>query len=71
MATRIYKVTTATGTRLVDAAVRANALAFVARDEITCEVASGHDIALLITSGVKVESTTGPGQFDLLEAAEA
>ena len=71
MATRIYKVTTATGTRLVDAAVRANALAFVARDEITCEVASGHDIALLVSSGVKVESTTGPGTLDLLESEAA
>ena len=65
MASRIYKVTTPSGTRLVDAAVKANAIAFVARDEIKVEVATGHDIAVLVGSGIKVEFTTTPANKDL------
>ena len=69
MATRIYKVTTPNGVRLIDAAIKTNAIAFVARDEISVEVASGHEIAALVSKGVKVESVSGPGTPDLFEGA--
>jgi len=67
MATRIYKVTTPKGIRLVDAAIKTAALAYVAKDEITVEVASGHEIATLVGQGVKVESISGAGTKDLFQ----
>lgn len=70
MATRIYKVTTPKGARLIDAGVKAQALAFVAKDEITIEVASGHEIASLVATGTKVESINGPGNKDLFQEGQ-
>jgi hypothetical protein len=67
MASRLYKVSTPKGVRLIDAGVKAQALAFVAKDEIVIEVASGHEIASLVASGVKVESINGPSNKDLFQ----
>lgn len=71
MATRIYRVTSPSGTRLVDAAVKANAVAFVASEEISAAVATGHEIAELVSAGVKVERTTAPANLDLFESEPA
>ena len=65
--TRIYRVTSPAGTRLIDASVKANAVAFVARAEITAEVATGHEIAELVGSGIKVEFIGGPATVDLFQ----
>lgn len=67
MATRIYKVTTPKGVRLIDAAIKTAAIGFVAKDEITVEVASGHEIATLVGQGVKVESISGAGTKDMFQ----
>jgi len=69
VASRLYKVTTPKGVRIIDAGIKAQALAWVAKDEITIEVASGHDIAQLVAAGVKVESINGPGTKDMFEDA--
>ena len=68
--TRIYKVTTPSDVHLIDASTKANAIAFVARLEIQCEVASGHDIAILVAAGITVEHTNAPAQIDLLEGID-
>lgn len=67
MAKRIYKITTPKGSRLVDASIKAQALAHVVKDEITVEIATGHDIAALVSSGVKVERIGEPDTVDLFE----
>lgn len=67
MATRIYKVTTPKGVRLIDAAIKAAAIGFVAKDEIAIEVASGHEIATLVASGVMVEAVSGAGTKDMFQ----
>jgi hypothetical protein len=67
--TRIYRVTSPAGTRLIDAAVKANAIAFVAKDEIKIEVATGHEIADLVAKGIRVESISGPSTGDLFQQA--
>lgn len=71
MASRIYKVTTPLGVRLIDALVKQNAIAFVAREQITAEVATGHDIAELVGAGIKVERTTAPSNNELFEGQAA
>ena len=71
MATRIYRVTSPSGVRLVDASVKANAVAFVAKEEISAEVATGHEIAELVGAGVKVERTTALTNLDLFEKEPA
>ena len=68
---RIYKVTSPGGTRLIDASVKANAVAFVAKAEITAEVATGYDIAELVGKGVKVESISGVSTKDLFQEGVA
>lgn len=67
MATRIYRVNTPKGSRLVDASIKAQALAHVVKDEITIEIATGHEIAKLVSGGVKVEHIGGPGTVDMLQ----
>lgn len=71
MASRLYKVTTPKGVRLIDAGIKAQALAFVAKDEITIEVASGHEIADLVARGTKVEPISGPSTVDMFQGAQA
>lgn len=69
MATRIYVVTTPKGKRLIDAVVKAQALAHVVKDEISVEIADGHQIAELVASGVKVERIGGPSTVDMFQPA--
>lgn len=71
MATRIYRVTSPSGIRLVDAANKSTAVAFVTREEISAEVATGHEIAELVGNGTKVERTTCPATADMFEAEPA
>lgn len=54
-ATRIYAVSTTTGTRLVEAPNKSQAINHVARDTITAKVAEQRTIVALIGDGVKVE----------------
>lgn len=65
MATRIYKVTTQKGVRLIDASIKTAALSHVAKDEIQVEVATGHEIAELVGAGVKVEFIGANANQDL------
>ena len=53
--TRIYKVQTPTGARLVRAPNRSQSVNHVARDTIRAEVASQDDLIALLADGVKVE----------------
>ena len=54
MATRIYKVTSQSGTYLVRASTRSQAVAHVAKDEINATVATQDDIVSLMQDGRKV-----------------
>lgn len=54
MATRIYKVTSQSGTYLVRASTRNQAIAHIAKDEITANVATQDDIVSLMQDGRKV-----------------
>lgn len=71
MATRIYKATTSKGTRLIDAGIKAAAMNYVAKDEITIEVATGHEIAELVAKGIKVESIGDNANKDLFVEGQA
>ena len=62
---RIYKITTPKGTRLVDAGTRAAAITHVSKDEITADVATGHEIADLVGKGIKVEAVVSNSNKDL------
>lgn len=62
---RIYKVQTPKGVRLIDSGTRAAAIGFVSKDEITAEVATGHEIADLVGKGVKVEAIVANANKDL------
>ena len=55
-ATRIYAVSTPSGTRLVQAPNKSQAINHVARDTITAEVAPQQTLVRLVSEGVKVES---------------
>jgi hypothetical protein len=55
MATRLYKVKSEKGTRLIEAGTSAAALGFVARGEIAVTVATAKEAAELVGQGVKVE----------------
>lgn len=54
--TRIYRVNTETGSRLVRASNRAQALAHVARDTLKADVASQDDLVTLTAQQVQVET---------------
>jgi uncharacterized protein YacL (UPF0231 family) len=54
MATRIYKVTSQSGTYLVRASTRNQAIAHIAKDEIVANVATQDDIVSLMQDGRKV-----------------
>jgi uncharacterized protein YacL (UPF0231 family) len=54
MATRIYKVTSQSGTYLVRASTRNQAIAHIAKDEIAANVATQDDIVSLMQDGRKV-----------------
>ncbi len=54
-ATRIYTVSTTTGTRLVEAPNKSQAINHVARDTISAKVAPQKEIVSLVSEGVKVE----------------
>ena len=56
--TRIYRTNTPTGSRLVRAANRAQAIAHVARDIIKADVATQDDLIALVAEGVKVEAAS-------------
>jgi hypothetical protein len=70
MASRIYKLTTPKGIRLIDAGTRAAAVGHVAKDEISVDVATGHEIADLVGKGVKVESIAANANKDLFVKGE-
>ena len=70
MASRIYKLTTPKGVRLIDAGTRAAAIGHVAKDEITADVATGHEIADLVGKGIKVESLVANANKDLFVEGE-
>ena len=53
--TRIYLVTTKTGTHLVEALTAAQAVHHVTRAGVTCEAASSKDVAAAMAQGLKLE----------------
>ena len=57
---RIYVVTTDAGARLVEAASRAQAISYVAKNTITADVASQRDLVSLVAAGVSVEGMGEP-----------
>lgn len=67
---RIYMVGTPTGTRLVKASARSQALSHVAQSQFTIRVASQDDLVQALTGGVKVENYRNPDQQNLDLAAE-
>ena len=70
MATRLYLATTNGAQRLVRASTAAAVRNLIAKDTIAVEVASPDDTYKLAQAGVKVEeTTTGPGQMEVGEAA--
>jgi hypothetical protein len=69
-AERIYIVATPTGTRLVRASLRSQALSHVAQSQFTVKVASQDDLVSALSGGVKVENYRNPDQQNLDLAAE-
>lgn len=61
---RIYKVGTLKGARLVRAPNKAQAINHVARDTIAAEVAAQDDLVNLLSEGVKVENAKEPANAD-------
>lgn len=53
--TRIYKVVTPQGIRLVRATSKASSLSFVAKSTLTSSLASQEELVELLTKGVEVE----------------
>ena len=62
MNTRIYKVNTPNGSRLVRAVNKTQAIGYVARATIKAAVATQDDLLALVADGVKVEDAADPAQ---------
>lgn len=69
---RIYIVGTPSGTRLVKAAARSQALSHVAQSQYTIKLAAQNtdELVALVAEGVKVENYRNPDQQNLDLAAE-
>lgn len=63
MATRIYRIRERNNAnvRLVEAANSAQALKYAAKSVFEVDVAKTKDVAILVASGVKVETADEPG----------
>jgi len=59
MATRIYQVTSNTGVHLVRASTRSQAIAFIARTEMSATVATQEDIVTHLQQGRTVVDAKG------------
>lgn len=68
MADRIYIVTSNTGSRLVRASLRSQALTHVAQSVYTVRSASQDDLVDALSKGVLVESYADADQMTLTEA---
>jgi len=53
--TRLYKVTSANGLRLVETTSPARAIAYVARAEISAMIPAQHEIYAMAKSGLEIE----------------
>lgn len=53
--TRLYRVTTPKGVRLVEAASRHTAVSHVVKSEVTVDIPAPHEIHKLAMSGVPIE----------------
>lgn len=62
---RIYLVGTPSGTRLIRASVRQQALTHAANTLFTVRVASQEDLVQALESGTKIENYKAPEQADL------
>ena len=70
MAERIYIVHSNTGTRLVKAGLRQQALSHVANSELIIRVATQDDLVKQLTAGTKIEQYKAPEQTELPIDAE-
>ena len=62
---RIYLIASSRGVRLVRANHRAQALSFVAAQELTVRVATQDDLVKYLASGTNIETAVAPDQGKL------
>lgn len=70
-ATRLYKVATPTGDRLVETTNPSRALAHVAKSQYTVTIPPSHEVYKMATEGVKIEVVGAEDVSDETRAAVA